>query len=133
MFVAGVGGGGASCSGQFIFPPPTHLGIKVKYFAIFSYFKLSEHEDVSIVNMIQGKFNNFLCRIVLYAKLLGRGQAVQGILSSPHPPGYQSIFLHNNLIMIDHLPSHAKSIQNSPLKTPCQPKPYFTSGDKSTM
>ena len=92
MFVAGVGGGQVVQGILSWHPPPTHLGIKVKYFANFSYFKLSEHEDVSTVNMIQGKFNNFLCRIVLYAKLLGRGQAVQGSLSSPHPPGYQSIF-----------------------------------------
>ena len=64
--VAGVGGGGGvSCPDQFILPP-IHLGIKV-FFANSTYFKLSEREDVSNINIIQVKFSCFLCRIVPYA------------------------------------------------------------------
>ena len=62
----GGGGGGVSCPGQFIFPP-THLGIKVKLCAYTTYLKLSECEDVSIINIIQVKFSFYLCQIVLYA------------------------------------------------------------------
>ena len=40
---------------------------KLNYFANTTYFKLSECDDVSIVNIIQVKFSYFLCRIVLYA------------------------------------------------------------------
>ena len=57
-------GVGASCPGQFILPP-THLGIKVKYFfSNFTYFKLPEYEDVSIINTIQvnvGPNMNLIC------------------------------------------------------------------------
>ena len=48
-----------------------------------TYFKLSKCGDVSILNIIQVKFSCFLCRIVLYAKLQGWGQAVQGSFSCP--------------------------------------------------
>ena len=41
--------------------------LKLNYFANTTYFKLSECDDVSIVNIIQVKFSCFLCRIVLYA------------------------------------------------------------------
>ena len=40
--------GGESCLGQFILPP-IHLGIKVKSFAKFFHFRLSECNDVSII------------------------------------------------------------------------------------
>ena len=40
---------------------------KLNYFANTTYFKLSECDDVSIVNIIQVKFSCFLCRIVPYA------------------------------------------------------------------
>ena len=39
---------------------------KLNYFAYTTYFKLSECEDVSIINIIQVKFSFFLCRIVPY-------------------------------------------------------------------
>ena len=35
------------------------------------------------------------CRIDFYGKLQGWGQSVQGSLSCPHSPGYQSIFANN--------------------------------------
>ena len=41
-----------SCPCQFILTP-THLSIKVNFFAKFSHFKLSECDDVSIINIIQ--------------------------------------------------------------------------------
>ena len=68
-------------------PLPTWVS-KKNYFAKSTYFKLSEYEDVSIINMIQIKFSCFLCRIVSYAKLQGCGQAV--FISPIHPPGYHS-------------------------------------------
>ena len=37
------------------------------FFAKFSHFKLSECDDVSIINIIQVKLNCFLCQVVLYA------------------------------------------------------------------
>ena len=40
---------------------------KLNYFADTAYFKLSECDDVSIVNIIKVKFSCFLCRIALYA------------------------------------------------------------------
>ena len=58
------GGGQAS---RPVYLAPTHLGIKVKLFCKTTYFRLSECEDVSIINIIQVKFNCFLCRIVPYA------------------------------------------------------------------
>ena len=36
-------------------------------FAKFFHFKLSECDDVSIINIIQVKFSCFSCQIVLYA------------------------------------------------------------------
>ena len=39
---------------------------KLNYFANNTYYKLSECEDVSIINIIQVKFSCFLCQIVLY-------------------------------------------------------------------
>ena len=60
---------GGSCPGQFNLHP-THLNIKVNYFANSTYFKLSESVDVSIMNMIQVKFSCvFFCQFVSYAKL----------------------------------------------------------------
>ena len=60
--VAGVGGK----LSRPVYLAPTHLGIKVNFFAKFSHFKLSECDDVSIINIIQVKFSCFLCQIVLY-------------------------------------------------------------------
>ena len=54
------GGGGKLSSPVYL--APTHLGIKVNYFANSTYFKLSDCEDVSIINIIQVKFSCFLCR-----------------------------------------------------------------------
>ena len=59
------GGGGVSCPGQFILPPPTWVS-KYNIFANSTYFKLSECEDVSIINIIQVIFSCFLCRNVQY-------------------------------------------------------------------
>ena len=38
---------------------PTHLRIKVKYFANSTYFKISECEDLSIINIIHVNFSCF--------------------------------------------------------------------------
>ena len=86
-FVAGVWGGGQSFQASLSWPPSTRVS-KKKYFANSTYFKLSECEDVSNINMIQVKFSCFLCQIVLYACIgcRGGGQAVQASLSCPPPP-----------------------------------------------
>ena len=57
------------------------MSIKVKLFANSSVFKLSECEDVSIINIIEVKLGFFLCHIVLYANVKGWGQAVEASLS----------------------------------------------------
>ena len=51
-----------------VYLDPTYLGIEVKLFLLSNstYFNLSDREDVSIINKIQGKFNCFLCKIVPY-------------------------------------------------------------------
>ena len=49
-----------------VYLAPTYLGIKVKCFAKSTYFKLSECEDVSIINIIQVKFSCFLFSNVPY-------------------------------------------------------------------
>ena len=59
-----MGWGEVSSPGQFILPPPTWVS-KQNYFANSTYFKLSECEDISIINIIQVIFSCFLCRIVL--------------------------------------------------------------------
>ena len=82
-------GGGASCPGQFILRPTWVL-----YFFFFNAhstcFKLSVHEVVSFIIIIQVKLSCFLCcsvSVTFVAGVGGGGQAVQGGLSCP-PPGY---------------------------------------------
>ena len=50
----------------YLDPHPPEYQSKI-IFAKFSHFKLSECDDVLIINIIQVKFSCFLCRIVLYA------------------------------------------------------------------
>ena len=60
-------GGGGKLS-RLVYLAPHPLGYQSKnYCANSTYFKLSECEDVSILNIIQVKFSCFLSRIVLYA------------------------------------------------------------------
>ena len=61
----GVGGGKLSRP-VYLDPHPPEYQSK-KFFAKFSHFKLSECDDVPIINIIQVKFSCFICRIVLYA------------------------------------------------------------------
>ena len=62
--VTGVGG---KLSRQvYLDPHPPEYQSK-NYFANSTYFKLSQCDDVSIINIIQVKFSCFLCQIVLYA------------------------------------------------------------------
>ena len=59
-------GGGKLSRPVYLAPHP--LGYQSEFFFVNStYFKLSECEDVSIINIIQVKFSCFLCQIVLYA------------------------------------------------------------------
>ena len=80
-------GGGVSCPGQFILPP-THLGIKLLFFSNATYFKLSECEDVSIINIIQVIFSCFFlshCSVYLVA---GVGSKLsRPVYLAPHLPG----------------------------------------------
>ena len=51
-----------------VYLAPHPLGYQSKIILLsFSHFKLSEYDDVSIINIIQVKFSCFLCQIVLYA------------------------------------------------------------------
>ena len=66
--------GEGSGPGKFIFfSPPTWLS-KYLIFVNNPYSKLSEYEDVSIINIIQVKFSCFLCRIDSNDKLRGGGK-----------------------------------------------------------
>ena len=59
-------GGGQAVQASLSCPP--HLGIKeINDFGKSTYFKLSDCEDVSIINIIQVKFSCFLCPIVPFA------------------------------------------------------------------
>ena len=60
------GVGGKLSRPVYLAPHPPEY--QSKFFSSkFSHFKLSECDDVSIINIIQVKFSCFLCRIVLYA------------------------------------------------------------------
>ena len=60
------GVGGKLSRPVYLDPHPPEYQSKF-FFAKFSHFKLSECDDVSIINIIQVKFSCFLCQIVLYA------------------------------------------------------------------
>ena len=55
-------GGGQAVHASLSCPHPP--GIKVKYFAKSTYFKLSEYQDLSIINIIQDKLSRFLFRML---------------------------------------------------------------------
>ena len=61
-------GGGKLFRPVYLDPHPPEYQSK-NYFANSTYFKLSECDDVSIINIIQVKFSCFLCQIDLYASL----------------------------------------------------------------
>ena len=66
--VVGVGGGGGGKLSRPVYldPHPPEYQSKI-YLAYSTYFKLSECEDVSIINIIKVQFSSFLCQISLYA------------------------------------------------------------------
>ena len=77
---------------------------KLNYFANTTYFKLSECDDVSIINIIQVKFSCFLCSIFLYAKLQGwGGKLSRPVYLAPHPPGHQSKSIVPILLILNYL------------------------------
>ena len=76
------GGGGVSCPGQFILPPPTWVS-KENYFAKFSHFKLSECDDVSIINIIQVKFSCFFVRLFCMRSCRGGGKLSRTVYLAP--------------------------------------------------
>ena len=80
-------GGGEGCPGQFILTP-THLSIKVKLFANSTYFKLSECEDVLIINILQVKFTVFFVALFNTLSCRGGGKLSRPVysLSCPPPP-----------------------------------------------
>ena len=61
--VTGVGG---KLSRPVYLDPHSPEYLVIFFFAMFSHFKLSECDDVSIINIIQVKFSCFLCYIVSY-------------------------------------------------------------------
>ena len=65
-------GGGKLSRPVYLDPHPPEYQSK-NNFANSTYFKLSECDDVSIINIIQVKFSCFLCQIILYASLHGWG------------------------------------------------------------
>ena len=74
-----VAGVGPSCPGQFILTP-IHLVTKYNHCTNSTYFKLSECEDVSIINIIQAKFSSIFVALFRMFSCRGGGQAVQGSL-----------------------------------------------------
>ena len=85
-------GGGKLSRPVYLDPHPPEYQSK-NNFANSTYFKLSECDDVSIINIIQVKFSCFLCQIILYASLHGwggGGKLSRPVYLAPHPPGYQS-------------------------------------------
>ena len=73
---------------------------------MFSHFKLSECEDVSILNIILVKFSCFL--VALFRIPSCRGGGGGGKLSrlvylAPHPPGYQSKIIGLILLILNYL------------------------------
>ena len=84
------GGGGASCPGQFILPHLPEYQIKL-FFSNSTYFKLSECEDVSIINIIEVKFSCVLshCSVCLVAGV-GAKLSRPVYLARTYRPGYQS-------------------------------------------
>ena len=58
------GGGGKLSRPVYLAPQP--LGYQSKII-LLRFYKVSECDYVSIINIIQVKFSCFLCRIVLYA------------------------------------------------------------------
>ena len=57
-----------------------------------------QFEDVSILNIIQVKFNCFLCRIVPYTSLQEWGGKLD-----PHPPEYQSKIILQSFLILNYL------------------------------
>ena len=71
--------------GVYLEPCPPWHQIKIILLVLFI-FKLSEYEDVSIINMIQVKFSSFLRRIVSCCKG-GGGKLSRAVYHAPptHP------------------------------------------------
>ena len=85
--VGGADKGGCSC------PPPPHLDHRSStVYAHSTCFKLSEHEVVSTIIMMQAILSCLPCYSISYTRLQGLVWTVQGILIRPHPPGYQSLY-----------------------------------------
>ena len=83
------GVGGKLSRPVYLDPHPPEYQSKI-IFTKFSHFKLSECDDVSIINIIQVKFSFFLsdCSVCLVTGV--GGKLSRPVYLDPHPPEYQS-------------------------------------------
>ena len=86
-FVAGVGGGGASCPGRFILPPTWVLCL-ILFNAHFTCFKLSVHEVESFYYHNLSQIELFSLSVGLILLVAGVGGKLSRAVFSCPPPGY---------------------------------------------